>query len=75
MKFRISLRRKRGDREGLKLVGLEDLQRADLGIAMCHFEQTARKAGLNGRWVIQEPLVRKPDPLADYPASWVTIFA
>jgi len=28
----------------------QDLQRLDMGIAMCHFELTAREAGLVGKW-------------------------
>lgn len=27
-----------------------DIQKNDLGIAMCHFELTANELGLNGRW-------------------------
>ncbi|RPJ50022.1 MAG: nitroreductase [Chloroflexi bacterium] len=69
--FHFYLHRTRGYREGLKLVGLEDLQRVDQGIAMCHFELTAREAGLHGRWIIQEPTLRKPDPLTEYTASWI----
>jgi hypothetical protein len=30
--------------------GHNDLQRVDMGIAMCHFELTARELGLEGRW-------------------------
>jgi nitroreductase len=30
--------------------GGSDLQRVDIGIAMCHFELTARELGLEGRW-------------------------
>ena len=29
-----------------------DLQRIDMGIAMCHFELTARELGLNGGWEV-----------------------
>jgi len=29
-----------------------DIQRIDMGIAMCHFELTAEELGLSGRWVI-----------------------
>ena len=28
-----------------------DLQRVDIGVAMCHFELTAREQGLAGEWV------------------------
>ncbi len=32
-----------------------DLQRVDMGIAMCHFELTARDLGLNGIWEDNRP--------------------
>jgi len=48
-----------------------DLQRVDLGIALCHFELTARQAGLAGRWVFHEPDLALPDSLTEYTASWV----
>ena len=34
---------------------LADLQRVDLGIALCHFELAARELGLAGEWVLDEP--------------------
>lgn len=33
-----------------KLFGVDDLQRVDMGIAMCHFELACRQLGLGGRW-------------------------
>jgi nitroreductase len=50
---------------------IADLQRVDMGIAMCHFELAARELGLKGRWVIQEPDINKPDRLTEYVVSWV----
>jgi nitroreductase len=50
---------------------LADLQRVDLGIALCHFEQTAREAGLVGRWAVEEPSVQKPAEPVEYTASWI----
>ena len=32
-----------------------DLQRVDMGIAMCHFELSANEAGHNGQWTIADP--------------------
>lgn len=46
-----------------------DLQRVDMGIAMCHFELAAREAGLNGEWVCSEPKLELPE-LAEYVISW-----
>jgi hypothetical protein len=47
-----------------------DMQRLDMGIAMCHFEQTARELGLEGRWVVDQPEIGTPDELTEYTASW-----
>lgn len=48
-----------------------DLQRVDMGIALCHFELAAREAGLAGHWVLAEPAIRKPGGLTEYTASWI----
>lgn len=47
-----------------------DMQRLDMGIAMCHFEQTARELGLEGGWVMDEPDIGRLDELTEYTASW-----
>jgi hypothetical protein len=48
-----------------------DLQRVDVGIAMCHFALTADELGLRGAWAIEEPDVVRPDDLTEYVVSWV----
>jgi nitroreductase len=48
-----------------------DLQRIDMGIALCHFELTATELGLPGRWQCAEPDIDKPDSLTEYTASWI----
>jgi nitroreductase len=48
-----------------------DMQRIDLGIAMCHFEITAREIGLEGRWAVAEPSLARPDGLTQYIVSWI----
>lgn len=53
-----------------KLLGTADLQRLDMGIAMCHFELSARDLGLTGRWELAEPDIQKPDDLTEYTATW-----
>jgi len=53
-----------------RLLHLADLQRVDMGIAMCHFELTARELGLAGHWVIDEPDIKKPDKSVEYTVSW-----
>jgi nitroreductase len=65
------LQRTPGYRGGLagKLLRLEDIQRVDMGIAMCHFELAAREAGLPGKWVVRPPRIETPQ-LAEYVVTW-----
>ncbi|RPI54099.1 MAG: hypothetical protein EHM56_06580, partial [Chloroflexi bacterium] len=69
--FHFYMQRTKGYRDGLaqRLLRVEDMQRVDLGIAMCHFELTARELGLKGHWVVQEPKIEKPDALTEYTIS------
>jgi hypothetical protein len=62
-----------GYRESLafRLLRIADMQRLDMGIAMCHFELTARELGLAGRWEVNEPAIEKPDEMTEYTVSWV----
>ena len=53
------------------LLRLADLQRVDLGIAMCHFELVARDLGWHGAWVLAEPAdVGPPGPGVEYVVTW-----
>ncbi|MCP4536428.1 MAG: nitroreductase [Chloroflexi bacterium] len=54
-----------------KLTKIADLQRIDMGIAMSHFELTARELDLEGRWEMDEPGIEKADELTEYTVSWV----
>ena len=45
-----------------------DLQKVDMGIAMCHFELTARELGLKGNWKQQGPRISSEDK--EYIVSW-----
>jgi len=54
----------------VKMTGMADLQRIDMGIAMCHFELTAHESGLSGQWVKEEPEIAKPDEFSEYTATW-----
>lgn len=67
------LQRKLGyrDSSAAKFLKTADLQRVDMGIAMCHFDLTARELGLEGCWIIDDPGVQKPDALTEYTVSWV----
>jgi hypothetical protein len=52
------------------LLRLADLQRVDMGIAMCHFELAIREFNLNGRWMIEEPEIKTAEE-TEYIVSWV----
>lgn len=49
-----------------RLIGAVDLQRLDMGIAMCHFDLVARERGVAGRWRTDPQSFDHPD----YVASW-----
>lgn len=53
-----------------RLLNLCDLQRLDMGIAMCHFELSAREMGLKGEWLVEDGLDHSPDALTTYVVSW-----
>jgi nitroreductase len=53
------------------LLDVVDLQRMEIGIAMCHFELAARELGLDGRWQANDPGLQLPGG-AEYIATWVT---
>ena len=46
-----------------------DMQRLDMGIAMCHFALAARALGLQGHWSFAEPPI-DPGELTEYTATW-----
>jgi hypothetical protein len=52
------------------LFGMADLQRVDMGIAMCHFETTAVDLGLSGQWHFGEPDIGQLPEQTSYVASW-----
>ena len=53
------------------LVKLADLQRVDIGIAMCHFELAAREAGLGGHWAVAQPGIDVSAAGWEYEVSWI----
>jgi hypothetical protein len=58
-------------RDPIKIIlDLCDLQRLDMGIAMCHFELTAQELGLRGKWVIEDDLDPAHSALTKYIVSW-----
>ena len=70
--WRFYLQRTPGYREDpiKRILDLCDLQRLDMGIAMCHFELSARELGLMGKWLIEEDINKSPDALTEYVVSW-----
>lgn len=54
---------------GYPSVGV-DLQRLDMGIAMCHFQLVAQELGLEGRWAHTPPPLDLP-PRTSYVTSWI----
>ena len=70
------LRRTKGYGKGSALFAvlrIADLQRVDLGIAMCHFELVAREHGLDGRWLLRDPGIPLPGGDTEYVATWVEV--
>jgi hypothetical protein len=66
------LQRTKGYREWwvMKLMGLADMQRIDLGIAMCHFALAAGETGLAGSWQISQPDINLNGSTAEYVITW-----
>ncbi len=52
------------------LLGLADLQRIDIGIAMAHFELGLQEVGLQGSWLINDPYLIDPNQKLEYTATW-----
>jgi len=55
-----------------RLIRAADLQRIDMGIAMCHFELCIRQHGWRGGWVDSCPSGVAAPGKTEYIASWVT---
>jgi hypothetical protein len=54
------------------LLRLADLQRVDMGIAMCHFELVARECGLVGRWMADAPAIDIAPRGLEYTVTWIS---
>jgi hypothetical protein len=48
-----------------------DLQRVDIGIAMCHFALSAEENGIKGVWKINDPRLGGMTKKLDYTATWI----
>ncbi len=66
--FHFYIQRSRSYTINLKLLRFADLQRVDMGIAMCHFELAARELKLNGNWKKRDPGIEAD--AAKYVISW-----
>ncbi len=71
--FHFFLQRTPGYRESMlkKMLGIFDLQRVDMGIALCHFALTEAELGRKGEWREEPPPIEATDPLIEYTCSWV----
>lgn len=70
--FHFYLKRSPGyQRRNLSLVNIPDLQRVDIGIAMCHFELAASEAGHKGNWVVRSPGLPVPFALTEYVVTYI----
>jgi nitroreductase len=59
------------DKAYAAMMPMADLQRIDLGIAMCHFELAAAEFGLNGEWQTSEPQLPDTPANFEYIASFL----
>ncbi len=70
--YHLFLQRTKGYRNLVtRLVQIDDMQRLDMGIAMCHFELSARELGLHGHWGTVDHGLALPDDQIEYIASWL----
>lgn len=68
--FHFYLQRNKRYSRQLKWMKLADLQRMDIGIAMCHFEFTAKEQGLSGTWEVTDPGINPLPEETEYIVSW-----
>lgn len=71
--FHFYLQRTKGYQNGAasQRFNLADLQRLDMGIAMCHFELTAKEMDLHGKWeIIPQSDLALPER-TEYSVSWL----
>ncbi|HOW81010.1 MAG TPA: nitroreductase family protein [Spirochaetota bacterium] len=57
-------------RDGGKMVGIQDLQRVDMGIAMYHFEASAAESKLGGSWTATNPGITTGTADCEYIVTW-----
>jgi nitroreductase len=64
--FHFYLKRTPGYEKSIKDV---KLQNVDMGLALCHFEVSAKELGLKGSWEVQNPQIKTEN--WEYVATWV----
>jgi nitroreductase len=69
--FHFFLQRTKNYYRNLKLLKWADLQRIDMGIAICHFELSSNEMGLSGQWKTIDPKLPVLPELTEYIISWV----
>ncbi|MFX0149686.1 MAG: nitroreductase family protein [Candidatus Hodarchaeota archaeon] len=60
----------RGNRITLRIPSWPDFPRIDIGIAVCHFDLTARELSLKGQWVFEKPNILTSNSF-NYVVSWI----
>jgi nitroreductase len=53
-----------------KLIPYNQFVRLDIGIAVCHFDLSAKELGMKGKWGFNEPIIERPKELK-YIISWI----
>jgi nitroreductase len=66
-KFHFYLNHAKGYSTGLGF----DMQRIDIGIAVCHFDLTLKENGITGIWKKLEPSITPLNPNTEYIISWI----
>ena len=70
--FHFYLQRTKGYYErNKKMFKMTDLQRVDMGIAMCHFDLSCKEHGIKGKWIIKNPKIENLPELTSYLVTWV----
>lgn len=69
--FHFYLQRSKGYEKSGERFNMADLQRLDMGIAMCHFELSAKEINLHGTWEIKPPVALSLPERTEYIASWL----
>lgn len=47
-----------------------DIQKLDIGIAMCHFDMICKELSISGTWKNEQPILKLPNEFYEYISSW-----